>query len=241
VIFAGTTYDPAGELKINPNGAAADFVAFCAVLITFTGIVNTADGQSITVDISMFMSREFMSMTNVSIFAQTLVDPLVINYGGNAASLTGEFFEFDLAMTGTPDMISSLGAGSGFLAYNKYGDGTIKDGSQLFGPQSGCGFTELRKHDEDGNGWIDAADSVFAKLIVWVRDQYGNCQVFTLAELGIGAIYLGDIATEFSFKDNENQTLGVMRSTSFFLKHCGGAGTISHVDLALGNIDPEVA
>jgi hypothetical protein len=55
--------------------------------------------------------------------------------------------------------------------------------------------------------------------------------VYTLKELGIGAIFLGDIATEFSFKGDNNETLGIMRSTSFFLMQCGGAGTVSHIDM----------
>jgi hypothetical protein len=183
----------------------------------------------------MHMSREFKSYTNVSVLAQTLVDPLVINYGGSAASLTGEKFEFDLTMDGVPEWMSSLGAGSGFLAVDKNGDGKINDGSELFGPKTGCGFSELRQHDADGNGWIDAADKIFAQLLVWSKDQNGNCQIFTLEQLGIGAIYLGNVDTEFSFKGDENKTLGVMRSTSFFLKTCGKAGTLSHIDMAISD------
>jgi hypothetical protein len=155
----------------------------------------------------------------------------VINYGGTAASLLGDRFEFDLTMDGTMDSLSVLGEGSGFLAIDWNGDGVINDGSQLFGPQTGCGFSELRKYDQDGNGWIDAADEIFSKLVVWSRDKYGNDTVFTLKE--IGAIFLGDIATEFSFKGDNNETLGIMRSTSFFLKECGGAGTLSHIDMMI--------
>jgi len=197
------------------------------------GLVNTADGRTINLDINMFMSRQFVSYMNINIEIQKPVDPLVINYGGTAASLLGESFEFDLDMDGIPDKLALLGEGRGFLALDKNGDGIINDGSELFGPSTGCGFSELRQYDEDGNGWIDEADSIFSKLVVWSRDKDGNDQMFTLKELGIGAIYLGDIDTEFSFKDESNQTLGIMRSTSFFLNENGGGGTVSHIDLML--------
>jgi len=195
------------------------------------GIIHTADGRTITVDITTHMSRQFVSFMGISTDVSNLVDPIVINYGGTAASLTGERFQFDLTMDGNLDSLSVLAEGSGFLAIDWNGDGIINDGSELFGPKTGCGFSDLRKYDTDGNGWIDANDEIFDKLVVWSRDKYGNDTVKTLAELGIGAIFLGDIATEFSFKSETNETLGVMRSTSFFLKQCGGAGTLSHIDL----------
>ena len=197
------------------------------------GVVHTADGKTIHIDINMSMSREFVSFMNMSGEGGRLVDPLVINYGGTAASLMSEKFLFDLTMDGNMDSLSVLAEGSGFLAIDRNGDGIINDGSELFGPSTGCGFSELRKYDTDGNGWIDANDEIFDKLVVWSRDKDGNDKVYTLAELGIGAIFLGDISTEFSFKNESNETLGVMRSTSFFLKHCGGAGTLSHIDLAM--------
>ena len=197
------------------------------------GVVHTADGRTINVDINMFMSRQFMSYMNISVESMRPVDPLVINYGGTAASLTGDRFHFDLSMDGNPDSLAVLGEGSGFLAIDRNGDGKINDGSELFGPSTGCGFSELRKYDTDGNGWIDANDEIFDKLVVWRRDKDGNDIVYTLKELGIGAIYLGEIATEFSFKGDNNETLGIMRSTSFFLMENTGAGTISHIDMMI--------
>lgn len=196
------------------------------------GVVHTADGKSISIDISLSMSREFAAY-NYTSTQMPSKDPLVINYGGTAASLTGERFSFDLDADGTLDSISSLGQGSGFLALDKNGDGNINDGTELFGPQSGSGFDDLRAYDKDGNGWIDENDSVFDSLLVWSRDADGNSQLFSLKELDIGAIYLGDVATEFSLNGDGNESLGTVRSTSFFLKESGGAGTISHIDLTL--------
>ena len=198
------------------------------------GVIQTADGKTINVDVSLSMSREYMAYSSASVQMKTqAVDPLVINYGGSAASLTGEKFAFDLDVDGSMDLISSLGEGSGFLALDKNRDDRINDGSELFGPNSGSGFGELRAYDQDGNGWIDENDDVFFDLLVWSKDKDGSDQLFALKELDIGAIYLGDIATEFSLTGDDNESYGTMRSTSFFLKESGGAGTISHIDLTL--------
>ncbi|NLW78085.1 MAG: hypothetical protein GXY32_01560 [Ruminococcaceae bacterium] len=196
------------------------------------GVIKTADGKTLSVDMSMSMSRTFMSYTSASLsFSQSPIDPLVINYGGTAASLSGETFAFDLDVDGRLDQIAFTGAGSGFLALDKNGDGIINDGSELFGPQSGSGFGELRAYDTDGNGWIDENDAIFDKLLVWSRDASGKDQLYKLKDLGIGAIYLGDTKTEFSMKGAGNTTQGVMRSTSFFLRENGSTGTVHHIDL----------
>lgn len=201
------------------------------------GIVKTADGRTISLDMELSMSREFSQYTsaNLKFGAEKpkLTDPLVISYGGTAASLTGEKFAFDLDSDGVQDSISFAGPGSGFLALDKNGDGVINNGSELFGPGTGNGFEELRNYDSDGNGWIDENDAVFSQLRVWSKDADGNDQLFTLLGRDVGAIYLGDVATEFSMNDAANNTMGVMRSTSFFLKESGGAGTIHHIDLSV--------
>ena len=80
------------------------------------GIVKTADGRTINIDINMYMSREFVSYTSINVEAQKPIDPLVINYGGKATSLTNEKFDFDLDMDGNTERLAVLGEGSGFLA-----------------------------------------------------------------------------------------------------------------------------
>ncbi|MDL2237036.1 hypothetical protein LJC56_04295 [Christensenellaceae bacterium OttesenSCG-928-K19] len=198
------------------------------------GQIKTADGQTLSVDVNLNMSRSFTSYTKTSVELKSkLVDPLVINYTGNAASLSGERFSFDLDVDGQMDQIHFAGEGSGFLALDKNNDGKINDGSELFGPSSGSGFGELRAYDKDGNGWIDENDDVFEQLVVWTKDKEGNDVMYKLKDLDIGAIYLGDTATEFSINDGDNSNKGVVRSTSFFLKENGGAGTVQHIDLSL--------
>ena len=85
-----------------------------------------------------------------------------------------------------------------FLLLDRNEDGKINDGSELFGTKSGDGFRDLSEYDEDRNGWIDENDSVFSKLKVWTKDSEGNDKLLNLKQADVGAIYLGNIDTEFS-------------------------------------------
>ncbi|MDR2087904.1 MAG: VCBS repeat-containing protein [Clostridiales Family XIII bacterium] len=199
------------------------------------GLVKTADGREIAIDIGLNMRREVYtsvhaSFTNAEV--QNFVDPLIINFSGTAASLTERKFEFDLDADGRLDSISFAGEGNGFLALDKNDDGRINDGAELFGPQSGSGFGELRAYDADGNGWIDENDDVFSKLRVWSKDANGADLLFTLKEADVGAIFLGDVSTQYTL-GGAAAADGMMRATSVFLKESGGAGLISHIDLAV--------
>ncbi|MGZ4979303.1 MAG: hypothetical protein ACXV8O_19360 [Methylobacter sp.] len=132
-----------------------------------TGSIKTQDGQSIDFSVKLNMSREFRIETNSSITAgdpEKKVDPLIINFDGNAAELSQTRFEFDLDANGTTEQISTLKPGSGFLTLDKNQDGVINNGSELFGPNSGNGFSELAKYDSDNNGFIDEADPIYKNL-----------------------------------------------------------------------------
>ncbi|MDE6626614.1 MAG: hypothetical protein K2K56_09625 [Lachnospiraceae bacterium] len=200
-----------------------------------TGIARTADGREIEFGIDLQMSRGFAGTMFSSKDEQiVLTDPLVINLGSNTASVSDQKFFFDLDADGKKEEISSLGSGSGFLAYDKNGDGVINDGSELFGTKSGDGFADLAKYDEDGNGWIDENDSIFSRLKVWVKNEDGTDRLLDLKEADVGAIYLGSADTQFHLNDAAtNQTNAVIRKTGVFLKESGGAGTVQHVDLAV--------
>ncbi len=196
-------------------------------------IVNTADGKTINIDIDMIMSQEaYTNFTSLNVQAGKLCDPLVINFGRSSAELTDTKMTFDLDCDGTADQISTLASGSGFLALDLNGDGIINDGSELFGAKSGNGFEDLAKYDSDGNGWIDENDKIFDKLRIWYTDSSGESQLVGLGEMGIGAVYLGNVSTNYELSGNEGMN-GVIRRTGFFLKETGEAGTVQHVDLAI--------
>lgn len=196
-----------------------------------TGIVKTSDGKEINIDISLLMERSMLEKEFFSLRMGDAVDPLVVNFEGTAAELTERKFEFDLNADGINELINFVGKGSGFLALDKNHDGKINDGKELFGPQTGNGFEELAKYDEDENGWIDENDSIFNDLKLWVKSTEGEDVLLSLRDKDIGAIYLGSISSEFSIKKSIGNILGVIRNTGIFLKEYGEVGTIQHLDL----------
>lgn len=200
-----------------------------------TGQVVTADGQTIDFQVQLAMHREFTATTNVQIRAgdAKLVDPLVINFDGQAAELTGGHFAFDLNADGNAEQIANLAPGSGFLAFDRNQDGKINNGLELFGPASGDGFGELAQLDKDGNGWLDENDPLYAELVVWMRDGAGNDSLSSLAQKNVGAILLSPVETAFALKDSENALQGQIKETSVFLGENGGAGTVQEIDLAV--------
>lgn len=206
------------------------------------GVVRTADGREISFNVDVGMSREFESYyeerTQLQLKAMgginnaILCDPLVINLEGNVASVSDQKIRFDIDGDGELDTIGQLGSGSGYLALDKNNDGRINDGTELFGTASGDGFADLAKYDDDGNGWIDENDAVWAKLKVMTYDESGQERLYSLAQTGVGAICLSRVATDFSQKNENNDTQSVIRSTGIFLYESGHAGTVQHLDVA---------
>lgn len=121
------------------------------------------------------------------------------------------------------------------MALDRNRDGKINDGSELFGAKSGDGFADLAVFDMDGNGWIDEKDEIFNHLRIWTKDESGNDKLVALGVAGVGAIYLGHVASKFSLNsEKDNKTNAVVRESGIFLHEDGQAGVIQQVDLAVG-------
>ncbi len=200
------------------------------------GVINTADGKQIAFSLSLSMSRSYQQESSTTLTigdTRRLQDPLVLNFDGEAAQLTDQRFAFDLDADGDKESINFVAGGSGFLAFDRNGDGKINDGSELFGAASGNGFGELAALDDDHNGWIDENDAAFTKLQVWTKDSNGNDQLATLKEANVGAIGLGHVATAFDLKNADNDLQGRIRSSGVFLQEDGKVGTVQQIDLTI--------
>ncbi|MBN1614673.1 MAG: VCBS repeat-containing protein [Deltaproteobacteria bacterium] len=198
------------------------------------GIVKTADGREIPFSVRLNMSREFFQSTDISLRAgDALLDPLVINFNGNAAKLTDQKFAFDLDSDGIDENISFVAAGSGFLVFDRNADRKVNSGSELFGPATGNGFGELSALDETRDGWIDESDRGYARLYSWMKDENGQDALKGLKESGVGAIYLPAAETAFDVKNGNNETEGRIRRTGIYVSEDGRAGTIQQIDLAV--------
>jgi hypothetical protein len=198
------------------------------------GTVTTSDGKTITFSLEFNMSRSYYqeNSLNIRMGDAAKVDPLVVVMDGSMPVLSRNKKDFDLNGDGKTEQIPFAMGGSGFLSLDRNKDGIINDGSELFGPQSGDGFAELRAYDLDHNGWIDESDDVFSQLSILSLSENGDKTLVKLADVGIGAIYLQEISTPFEIKDTADE-YGDIRSSSFYLRENGKAGTIHHIDLSL--------
>lgn len=205
--------------------AGQETTAFCS-----KGSVMTSDGRSIDFNISVEMSRSFAAAYEITGEEAIYTDPLIINMDTSSAELADVSFRFDLDADGNAEEISGLDWGSGFLALDKNGDGTINNGSELFGARTGDGFGELAAYDQDGNGWIDENDDVFSKLSVWVKCGTEDARLLSLKEADVGAIFLGNQRTNYSLTGENGEEGARIRQTGIYLKESGSVGTVQHVD-----------
>ncbi|HCJ41130.1 MAG TPA: hypothetical protein DHV89_06260, partial [Ruminococcus sp.] len=90
----------------------------------------------------------------------------------------------------------------GILAVDKNGNGTIDNGSEVFGDSfvlengetAKNGFEALSQYDENGDGVIDAKDAAYSQLRVWI-DENGDGisqenELYTLTQMGVKSISL---------------------------------------------------
>lgn len=198
-----------------------------------SGKVLTADGQEISFNIELSMERSYVEERSFNLRvgdAARKVDPLVLNFAGNAAQLADSRFAFDLDTDGKTELINQLRAGSGYLVFDRNGNGRADNGKELFGPSLGDGFTELAALDSDNNGWIDESDPAFAQLSIWQGADPAD-RLRSLGEAGVGALALQRVSTPFDLKTPDNQLLGTIRSSGIFLQENGSAGTMQLIDL----------
>ena len=192
-----------------------------------SGKVTTADGRTIDFSTELTIEHRQVRTSEVVLRAgnvQQLVDPLVLNFGGGTAAFGSDTMQFDIDADGSQETIAELTGSSAYLALDRDGDDTVNDGSELFGPTSGDGFAELAQHDDNDDGWIDESDVIFERLRLWSPQRDDGLR--TLADAGVGAIYLDNASTRVTLDAGQLQKTGV------FLEESGVVGTVQHVDLA---------
>lgn len=199
---------------------------------TASGKVQSSDGREIEFDLNLHMERETYEHSSIDLSAgQALIDPIVIQTDSIPPGLADKKIQFDLDLDGALDEVSVPRNGSGFLVFDRNKNGEIDDGSELFGPQSGHGFSELRMLDSDGNGWLDENDIEFKNLQIWSMDASGEMVLTGLLEADVGAIYLGSVSTEYKLTDSDFEQNGQLRESGVYLKESGGVGSIHELDI----------
>jgi hypothetical protein len=195
------------------------------------GVIKTTDGQDIAFSLALEVQRFNVQEQHIEIKAgDALVDPLVLNFDGSATQLSSGTFQFDLQADGQSEDLPLLGSASALLAIDRSHDGQINNGSELFGPTTGEGFSELAQLDSDRNGWIDENDPAYADLRLWQPASEGEGSLATLADKNVGAIYLKSVSTPFTYKDEVGNVQAATSATSVFLQENGVAGTIQELN-----------
>ncbi len=194
------------------------------------GVVTTADGRRISLDLQVEMSREHFERVAVDAGGKPLAkDPLVLNFNAATTALGGKKISFDIDLDGTADQVRLPAAGSAFLALDRNHNGRVDDGSELFGATTGNGFAELAELDDDGDGWIDEDDAAFADLRVWS----GDSKPLSLKAAGVGAINVSGVATPFTLGRSDAEATGFVRSTGLWLAEDGSPHTVQQIDIVV--------
>ena len=197
--------------------------------VYFSGDIQLADGTAIAIDLQSSLEREVYVHEQVSLSFGTLpVDPLVLAVEASDVGFSNQRTDFDLNADGSIDSMATLNAGSYFLSLDKNNNGRLDDGSELFGPQTGQGFQELAAYDQDQNGFIDAADDIYASLRLSTLNTDGSQHHFSLAEKNIGAIATHSIDQQFQFNTN-NEQLAQLKRSSYAVKDGAALGQIALV------------
>ena len=198
------------------------------------GKVCLADGSSRQFSVDYQLSRQTETTRAMGAQWLALQDPLVLDFAVPTAQLSEKSVEFDLDNDGQKEWMRMPGPSSAFLFLDRNRNGVADNGSELFGPQSGQGFTELAALDEDNNGWIDEGDQAFQDLKLWQATRHGD-GVQTLAQAGVGALAVTAVNTEFSLQEH-GDVLGQIRASSVWLGEQSGAGVLRQIDLATKRI-----
>lgn len=187
------------------------------------GELKTTDGRTIEFAMALDFQRDSLLET-ASHFAgnRDLIDPLMLNLNGESISLSDKKFEFDLNSDGTKELLARPAQGTGFLVLDKNQNGKIDNGTELFGPQTNSGFTELSQLDDDGNGWIDENDRAYSE-IQFMTFQGDEIVLTSLSESGIGALNTGSVAAGYSLMNDDADEYGSVANSGLALSEDGRA------------------
>ncbi len=229
--FASSTMKTTFSMSSTQEYTKKDSIAFQSIAKI------EIEGKTLDINFKVNFSKSFQEITKekLEVSRTVYIDPLVIQYDLNNQHFdmfSDLEFNFDIDNDGNQEILSLLKQGNGYLSLDKNNDGIINNGSELFGPTTNDGFGELRVFDTDQNNWIDENDPIFDKLQVWLKDDKGNNDLVALGKVGVGAIYLNDIASNFQYYQELQTSIAKLHSSSIFLSNDHKIGLINSINYA---------
>ncbi|MBI4031267.1 MAG: hypothetical protein HY370_06280 [Proteobacteria bacterium] len=149
-------------------------------------------------------------------------DPLVVDLDDNGytppletAGIYGAYFDMD--NDGFAEAMTWVRPQDGLLVLDRDGNGTIDNGTELFGSRTVNGFTALRELDFNHDGVIDPFDPQWHNLQVWQdKNSDGFSQtdeLYSMAEIGFTSIALppanGQQASSAVATDTGDGSIGI--------------------------------
>ena len=240
--FEDVYWDPADLFDPEENGQ----LSTGALGKAFSALKNR--GAQIDAQVDAAVNGIDPNSNNLFLDAKVFVprsDPLTLDLDGDGietvSANTGITFDFDGdgLKTGT----GWVKGDDGFLVIDRNGNGTIDNGSELFGvdtiksngQKASDGFDALRDLDGNGDGMFDAQDAQFGNVRVWQDlNQDGVAQaneLKTLAEHHITAVNLNSTAS------NQNSNGNIISATGSFIRDDGSEGAVNDNQSLAANLD----
>jgi hypothetical protein len=178
-----------------------------ALTTTGLAVLNQAQVNALTTTQLCALTSTMVNSittTNATWLAPTAYTPIVLDLDSNGIQTLSvdSGVQFDLLANGQPVQTGWVGSGDGLLVMDRNNDGTINDGSELFGSSTVLpdgtkaidGYQALAQLDTNNDGVISSADAQFVRLGVWVdgdaNGAAGTGEVKSLAELNISQLSL---------------------------------------------------
>jgi hypothetical protein len=196
-----------GSDTVEFTGNKADYtITYNAVAGTYTVTDLRAGSPDGTDTIKGIESLKFADQT---IAPTTYTTPLVLDLDGDGIQTINidQGVQFDINADGSMESVGWVSSGDGLLTFDRNADGTVNDGSELFGSAfqladgslAQDGFEALASLDGNADGTLDANDSAWGSLQVWKDTNTdgvsGEGEMFSLNDLGISSLSLANSAS----------------------------------------------
>jgi len=205
--------------------------------------------QNITLDYQFDLSSKYASKTTITTTAAALKDPLIIQFGAQGIGEINGETELDINNDKNLNSLPIFSGDVGYLVFDKNDNKTVDNGSELFGPTSNNGFSELAQLDSNNNGFFDSQDNAYQRVYIWQPQQDNSSnntsniipkkgnnnqqELVSLAHAGVSAIYLDAIDTPFNFRNQNGDITAQLRQSSFAITDNNQAVGIHQIDVQI--------